>query len=271
MNNYLKRLKKYDSLDDKNKEQLISVLYQEHGWSYAQIAKEADTYANRIRRDAKRFGVPARDKSQAQKAALESGRHPHPTKGVGHSDEAKLKISDSVANVWDDMPKKERNRRRKQAKELWDKKSPEEIKAFREAAGEGVRRAAKEGSALEQYLLRSLIGVGYKVEFHKEQWVIKERLQIDLYLPEENIAIEVDGPSHFEDIWGADQLQKNQQRDAIKTGLLLERGVCIIRVRQKQSLSQRYKREILAELLDALEQVTEKKPPKGKRHIILGE
>lgn len=271
MRNSSALLKKYDSLSDTKKGELLFYLYGEMGMSYGQIAKEAGTYANRIRRDAKRFGVPPRNKSEAQKAALESGRHPHPTKDKGHSEAAKVKISDSVANVWDEMPKKERDRRRKKAKELWDQKTPEEVRAFREAAGEGVRRAAKEGSALEQYLLRALIDVGYRVEFHKEQWVVKERLQIDLYLPEENVAIEVDGPSHFDDIWGADQLLKNKQRDAIKTGLLLERGTCIIRIRQRQSLSQRYKREILADLLDTLERIAAKKPSKGKRHIILGE
>ena len=263
--------KLYTQLSPTQKYDLINKLYHNMGMSWANIGELTNTYANKIRRDAKKLGIKSRDKSEAQKQALESGRHPHPTKDIGHSEEAKLKISESIADVWSDLTPKEREARRLDAKRRWDRKSPEEIKAFRDAAGEGVRKAAKEGSALEKFLLESLIEAGYRVEFHKEQWVSREKLQMDLYLPEQNVCLEVDGPSHFDDIWGKDQLAKNQQRDAQKAGLLLERGTCIIRVRQKQSLSQKYKRDILASVLDTLVKIEQTPPRKGERHIILGE
>lgn len=261
----------YGQLSNEQKQKLIQELYHTQGMSWANIGEMTGTYANKVRRDAKKLGIKSRDKSEAQKQALEAGRHPHPTKDVGHTVEAKLKISESIADVWEGLSDKEREARRLDAKRRWALKSPEEIKAFRDAAGEGVRKAAKEGSALEKFLLEALITEGYRVEFHKEQWVIREKLQMDLYLPEQNVCLEVDGPSHFEDIWGEDQLSKNQQRDAQKTGLLLERGMCIIRVRQKQSLSQKYKRDILANVLDSLKKVEKSFPPRGKRHIILGD
>ena len=100
---------------------------------------------------------------------------------------------------------------------------------------------------------------------------MRERLQIDLFLPQLNVAIEVDGPSHFEPVWGEDVLRKNQKRDAEKTGLLLERGCCIIRVRQKQALSKKYKRDVLRQVLQTVDAINGKFPPRGKRHIILGE
>lgn len=264
-------IEKYADLSSDKKKEILVELYHNQGMSWANIGTLTKTYANKVRRDAKKLGVASRNKSEAQKKALSSGRHPHPTKDVGHTDEAKLKISESIADVWDGLSDKEREARKLDAKRRWAMKSPEEIKAFRDAAGEGVRKAAKEGSALEKFLLEALITEGYRVVFHKEEWVIRSKLQMDLYLPEQNVCLEVDGPSHFEDIWGEDQLSKNQQRDAQKTGLLLERGMCIIRVRQTQSLSQKYKRDTLANVLDKLKSIEKSFPPRGKRHIILGD
>lgn len=261
----------YPSLDDRAKLNLLTKLYITHEFSWSQIATFIGTYANKVRRDAKRLGIKSRDKSKAQSIALETGRHKHPTKGKGHSQETKIKISESVALDWENMTEQQRDKKRQEAKDRWGTKSDEEIKRFREAAGEGVRRAAKEGSALEKFLLEELVGAGYRVEFHKEHWVVRENLQIDLFIPDLNVALEVDGPSHFEDIWGADNLRKNQARDNEKTGLLLQRGCVIIRVRQTQALSEKYKRDTLANVIQTLEHIKRKKPVRGKRHIILGE
>ncbi len=270
-NSLVNKAERYSSLEDSQKKNLLNDLYNDHQLSWAEIAKLCGTYANKVRRDAKKLEIKSRDKSEAQKSALQSGRHSHPTKGTKHTEETKIKISESVAEDWDKMTKAQRDKKREEAKKKWDEKSEEEIRKFRQAAGDGVRRAAKEGSALEHFLLNELIAAGYKIEFHKKQWVGRENLEIDLYFPELNVALEVDGPSHFKDIWGADNLAKNKQRDNEKSGLLLARGCVILRVRQEKALSNKYKRDILASVLEALQQIKRKKPEKGKRHIILGE
>lgn len=262
--------KQYNTFKDHEKRRLLSILYNDHGLSWQVIGEMTGTYANKVRRDAKRLEIKSRDKSEAQKAALKSNRHPHPTKDKGHSEEAKIKISDAVASDWANMTDEERASRQELSKELWNQKTPEEIRDFRLAAGLGVRKAAKEGSALEKFLLAGLISSGYRAEFHKEHWVVREKLQIDLFLPQLNVAIEVDGPSHFEDIWGEENLRKNKERDAHKSGLLLERGVCIIRIRQTQSLSNKYKRTVLDTLLKTLSSIKTSFPPPGERLIILG-
>lgn len=270
-NSLVKKAAKYLSLDEASRDSLLLELYTTHWLSWGAIAELCGTYPNKVRRDAVKFGIKSRDKSTAQSIALETGRHSHPTEGKGHSSETKIKISESVAQDWESMSKKQRDQKRKEARDRWNTKSEDEIKRFRAAAGEGVRLAAKEGSALEKYLLKELISAGHKVEFHKEHWVVREKLQIDLFLPELNVALEVDGPSHFEDIWGKDNLRKNQARDNEKTGLLLQRGCVIIRVRQTQALSNKYKRDTLANVLTTLERIERNPPPRGKRHIILGE
>lgn len=54
--------------------------YVKLGKSTYVIAAEQGTYANLIRRALIHHGIPLRSKAQAQKIALKSGRHPHPTR-----------------------------------------------------------------------------------------------------------------------------------------------------------------------------------------------
>lgn len=271
-NSLVNKAATYSSLEDKEKLKLLKQLYWKFDLSWKNIADLCETYPNKVRRDAKKLGLDSRSKSQAQSLALETGRHGHPTKGKEHSEETKIQISDKVADAWDNLSDEERAKRSLDALNRWNQKTDEEIAAFRKASIEAIRVTAKEGSALEKYLLEGLIKKGFKVEFHKEQWVERERLQIDLLIPELNIAIEVDGPSHFEDIWGKDVLIKNQQRDHEKNGLLLRQGFVIIRIRQgKGSLSNKFKRDTLSNLLIEIEKISKRKPKIGNRCIILGE
>ena len=45
----------------------------------------------------------------------------------------------------------------------------------------------------------------------------------------------------------------------------------MIRIRQGKSVSEKFKREILGELLGVLGKVIKKFPPKGQRNIVIGE
>ena len=266
-----KQAAKYSNLSNDDKKELLNTLYVEKGMSWRQIADLCGTYPNKVSRDAKKFQIKSRDKSEAQALAIQEGRHDHPTKGKGHKDETKIQISESVSTGWDNMDEDKRKSISDKAKERWAEKTPEEIAEFRKAAGDAVRKAAKEGSALEKYLLEGLISEGHRVQFHKKHWVTRENLEIDLFLPVLNVAIEVDGPSHFRNIWGAENLAKNKQRDNEKNGMLLSRNCIIIRVQQKKALSNKFKRDILKSLLDQLAQIKKKRPSKGNRIIILGD
>ena len=262
----------YCKLPDKEKKSILDPMYNKYDLSWKEIADLCNTYPNKVRRDAKKLGIESRSKSEAQSLALKAGRHPHPTKDKGHSEETKIQISDTVADVWENLSDKERAKRKLEATKRWNQKSEEEIREFRKASIEAIRTAAKEGSALEKYLHQNLIKKGFKVEFHKEHWVERERLQIDLLVPALNLAIEVDGPSHYEDIWGEEVLRKNQQRDHEKNGLLLRQGFVIIRIRQgRGSLSEKFKRDTFKNLLSEMEKIKKKRPKEGQRYIVLGE
>ena len=51
------------------------------------------------------------------------------------------------------------------------------------------------------------------------------------------IAIEIDGPSHFLPVWGEDALKKNISYDQKKQGLILGRGLTLIRIKQTKDFS----------------------------------
>ncbi len=238
--------------------------------SYARIGKMCGKHANTIRRDAKKLGVPGRDKAQAQSLALKTGVHKHPTKGTKRPEDVKIKISESVSDDWDSMSEVEREAKRQAGRERWAKMSEVDKAEFQQKAGDAIRKAAKQGSKLERFLYGELMQNGYQVTFHQTRFIKNENLHLDLFLPILKVAIEVDGPSHFLPIWGEEALEKNQRADADKDGLLLGSGYCVIRVQQRKSLSEKYKRDLLKKLLKTLEGISKKFPKRSDRHITIG-
>jgi very-short-patch-repair endonuclease len=130
-----------------------------------------------------------------------------------------------------------------------------------------VRESSKTGSKLENFLLYKLLECDYKVDFHKEQILSNTRLQIDLFLPTMSVAIEVDGPSHFEPVWGEDVLKKNQKYDTKKNGLILGKELVLIRIKQTKDYSDTRARILLEKLLDELRTIKNKFPDRDKRYI----
>jgi len=116
-----------------------------------------------------------------------------------------------------------------------------------------------------------LTEAGIKVEFHKEHLLLNENLHIDLFLPEINVAIEVDGPSHFEPIWGEEALERTQKSDRQKNGLILNSGFVLIRVKQKKTISEKYKRDLSTSLICKLREISDKYPSRENRYIEIGE
>jgi very-short-patch-repair endonuclease len=97
------------------------------------------------------------------------------------------------------------------------------------------------------------------------------KLQIDLFLPELNIAIEVDGPSHFLPVWGDDVLNKNIKYDNKKTGLILGKGLVLIRIKQVREFSKARGLSIYQKLYSSIEQIRNKFPESDNRTIEIGD
>jgi len=227
----------YDTMSEKEKKQTLEKMYVFENKSLAQIATNLNTYPNKIRRDAKKFNIELRNKSEAQKNALNKGTHNHPTKGKKRQQEVKDKIGQSVMKSWENLTEEELFERREQSRLRWLNLSQEQKDNMLKLANEAVRKSSKEGSKLEKFLLSKLLADGYKVNFHQEHILSNSKLQIDIFIPRLNLAIEVDGPSHFEEIWGTEALSRNTKYDQKKEGLLVGKGLKLLRVRQNGDFS----------------------------------
>lgn len=249
----------YSNLSDSQKKDLLVKEYEVAKKSFQEIAENCGTYANKIRRDAVKLKIKIRDKSEAQKNALVSGKTKHPTKGTKRSENTKQKIGNSVLKSWESISDQELNSRKLKAKINWENKTEEEKKFILREANIAVRETSKKGSKLENFLFKELLNNGFVVDFHKEQSILNTKLQIDLFLPKDNIAIEVDGPSHFEPVWGNDALKRNQKYDDKKTGLILGKGLYLIRVKQSKDYSRSRAQIIFNELLEVITNIKNKK------------
>jgi very-short-patch-repair endonuclease len=262
---------KYNSLSENDRKKIIKDMYINEKKSFAQIAEKLGTYANKIRRDAIKFKIEIRDKSTAQKNAFDTGVIQHPTKGKKRSEKTKEKIGQSVMKSWESLSDAELKDRKLKAKIQWDNMDDDHKQNMLRLANEAVRVSSKTGSKLEKFILHGLIENGYKTEFHKEQNLLNTKLQIDIFLPELNTAIEIDGPSHFLPVWGEESLARNVKYDNKKTGLLLGRGCVILRIRQTRDFSESRARKILFEVLSILNDIKNNYPEPSARTIEIGD
>ena len=252
---------------NKYKEYIIEQYVEEKKSTY-EIAQDLKTYPNKIRRALNTLGVNLRDKSSAQTVAIESGRHEHPTRGKKRTEAEKVAISNGMASYWENMEEDERERRSELSKKQWADMSEEDKANLRKLAAEAVRKASKEGSKIEKFIYEGLTKLGYDVIFHKRGLVANENLEVDLFVPAINTAIEIDGPAHFLPIWGEQSLNRHIRADAQKAGLLINRGFVILRVKNIiRNLSQKNMRETLAAIVIELRKIEKKFPPATKRLI----
>lgn len=262
-------MKTYSQLSDSEKKRIITQLYIEQNKSFADIASEYNTYANKILRDAKKWGIKIRDKSSAQKNALKTGKHKHPTMGSERSEKTKNKIGLGVMKSWESLSSNELENRKTKAKNAWEELDDNIKQEILGKANNAVRLASKTGSKLEKFLLKKLISDGFKVDFHKEQSLVNTKLQIDLFLPTINTAIEVDGPSHFEPVWGQDSLNRNITYDNKKQGLILGKGFVLIRIKQTKDFSKTRAEIIHSRLLKVISDIKQNFPSPDKRLITI--
>jgi very-short-patch-repair endonuclease len=249
-----------------NFEDKVISLYNNQNKSTYEIAQELNTYPNKIRRTLIKHGYNLKNKSEAQKNALKSGRCEHPTAGKKRSIDEKIRISEGMESHWGAMSDKEREVRAKKAKDNWNNMSSEQKEKMRSKGIEAIRVAAREGSKMEKFIANRVRAAGFTVKMH-EVIIPAENLEIDLYIPKIKTIIEVDGPSHFLPIWGEEKLQKQVNADLRKSGALLSKGYAVIRVKSlgQESLSKR--EQIVETVINHLNNIDSKFPPKSERFI----
>ena len=63
-----------------------------------------------------------------------------------------------------------------------------------------------------------------------EDYISGEKYEMDLYLPDIDTIIEIDGPQHFMPVFGEKHLREYVKHDAIKNGIMIKNGYCVIRI-----------------------------------------
>jgi very-short-patch-repair endonuclease len=250
----------------KDFEQKVIELYQKQQKSTYQIAEELNTYPNKIRRVLIKHGVDIKDRSAAQKLALKKGRSKHPTDGTTRTEETKIKISSQLVKHWDQLDDEERERRSLESKKRWHNMPKSKQQEIRKKATEAIRISATQGSKMERHIASQIRKLGYRVELHKKI-IVSENLEVDLYIPELNTIIEVDGPSHFYPIWGQEKLEKQMNADLRKSGSLLSKGYAILRIKSCGEESLAEKTRLTNIVLEKIKDIGYNFPVRSKRFI----
>lgn len=221
----------------KDKKYLVEE-YVNNGRSTSSIAKEHSTdtkkvYPNTIRRLLKKYQVPLRDKSEAQKNFLAD--NPHPLEGRKRTPEEKKKISEGIQGWWDKLDDNEILEIKEQMKERAEAKwagltVPEREKAILKMH-QASREVAGMGGKNENAVADMLEAEGYGIVQRTNQFTPRNQFEIDMAIPSNRIAVEWDGAGHFRPIYGDKALEKTQAKDARKNDVLVKDGWIVIRCR----------------------------------------
>lgn len=219
----------------KNKDPKYIVKSYLSGCSTSEIAKELGEFPNTIRRVLLKNGVKLRDKSDAQKLYLKD--HEHPMTGKVRTAEEKEKISNALMNQWDNLPEEEKARRvkrlSKSAKKNWNSLSDDGKADAIDKMNAARIKTARTGSKNENKIAELLSERGYKLYRRTKEYTPGNEFEIDICMPGLKIAIEVDGRSHYDPIYGDKAFDKKQQEDGFKNRFLISNGWTLIRLVDK--------------------------------------
>jgi len=179
--------------------------------------------------------IHVRDKSEAQKAFIE--KNGHQRIGTTHSDESKAAISTKMGDFFEsDKGTEVKKRIAEGRKEAWEGMSKaeqaENLTKMRTANRESMKIG--EGSKFENYVAEELRKVGYILEQRTQNYT-PGQLEVDIAIPDLKIAVEVDGPTHFTELYGPERLKRAKANDELKNGQLTTGGWDLLRIQDKSA------------------------------------
>lgn len=211
--------------------------YQDEGLSMRQLAAKLNVPLATLSRFMKKHGITSRDKAEAQKNYLKD--HEHQMQGKKHSDSTKQKISKGLGEFWDKLSEDDKEKLKKKIGSAWRRKWQQMSDTDRRAMMESLSNKAKEmqghGSRLERFVAEELRKRGYTVEERSVNYTAGKQFEVDIALPKERIAIEIDGVTHFAAVHGEEHLKAQQERDARKDELIIGAGMNMLRVRDNNN------------------------------------
>lgn len=225
--------------------------------STSDIAKELELFPMQVRRACKKFGFALRDKSTAQSLNLE--HNGHPLQGVERSEAEKEKISMGIQSHWESLSDAERANKKlevaKRIKNAWASKDEDDKKETIKKLNSNKNKASREGSKLEKMIIAELLKHGIHAESRATHYVSDEKFEIDIAIYKDSLAIEVDGPTHWDSIYGEENLKKVKEKDSRKDKMLNGLGWKVLRLIDKSNNPTRAVcRRAVSIILDVLEQ-----------------
>lgn len=198
------------------------------------LAGEAGVHPNQLRRAMIRAGIEIKSRSQSLKDGYENGTLVSRS-GFKISEDHKVAISKANKGKVMGLRNTTNN----------FITNPKLKQAIRDKSASKNREAAKKGSKFERSLIDSLRTLGYNVE---GQYALGD-YRIDLYLSAYNLAIEIDGASHRQPIYGPDKLENSKAKDKAKDEAMKQKGMTIVRIIDNQKGVTQYNVRVVTEFV----------------------
>jgi len=212
--------------------------YVQEQKSTVEIAEMLGCYPEQIRRALKKFGIPVRTKAKASRNYYANGGV-NARKDYKFSEEEKERASIIAKEYWlSDESEDARNRISESSRNLWEQKSKDERRETVSRLHQACREASKYGSKAQRRIAEILRKkYGYNVMTGVTELVGIGNLEVDIALPKNGIIIEVDGITHFEDVYSDNRYERAQEHDKKKNDIMTAAGWSVIRV---QLVCERY-------------------------------
>lgn len=231
-------------------------LYQDDGLSMRAVASQLGVPLATLSRFMKKNGITSRDKAQAQKNYLND--HEHQMKGRSHTAETKKKISRGLGEFWDNLTEEQTEALKRKIGSAWKRKwaamSDSERRATMEELSTKAKEAQGNGSRLERFVAEELRTRGFTVEERSTNYTAGKAFEVDIALPKERVAIEIDGPTHFLPIYGEEHLAEQRERDARKDELILSSGYSVLRIRDNNGPLSQLRIDKIVEAIKEIQQ-----------------
>jgi hypothetical protein len=218
--------------------EFLHTYYVQQQKSTVEISKMTETYPEQVRRALKKYNIPVRSRSKASRNFYENGGE-NARKGYKFTEQEKEVASLIAKEFWLSGDSSEaRKKISKSSKKMWENVSDEEKKEIVARLHQACRLASINGSKTQIHIAELLQNkYGYEVLTGVTQLVGIGNLEVDIALPAKSIVIEVDGITHFDDVYSDNRFERAQEHDARKNNILNQAGWSVIRV---QLMCERY-------------------------------
>jgi very-short-patch-repair endonuclease len=210
----------------------LLVEYGEKKKSTVEIANMVGCYPEQVRRALKKHNIPVRTKSKASRNFYDKGGE-NSRKGYKFTEAEKERASVIAKEYWlSEDSEDAREKISASSTAMWEEKTDAEKQAVVARLHQACRLASQQGSKAQRMIAQILRRkYGYDVMEGVTELAGIGNLEVDIALPGKGIIVEVDGITHFEDVYSDNRYERAQEHDKRKNDIMTGAGWSVIRVR----------------------------------------